>query len=591
MEERAINPEFEGLQHGITRERMINVSVYPMMICPKCEHIYWNAQMCSTPRCGRTLCEPCLKGCGEGERCEGCHKSSKYEANPFVGRSFIELTFHCVNQPKCKEILRYEELAYHICGYDQMKCPMGECEWEGERGEMSKHREECLYEEIYCPKECGYKGKRGILADHIENTCPKAQLPCAHTSRGCTSMPLRGDYESHVLTCLYQPTVLKCNHLVNLKEEEGHAAICPQYPLSCPHCAYTFTRNEVYDHKCLPFLLGLITQQEIKNTTQANQILEQNTQIAALEGTIQHLNTAILNIEEKWVREIRVIEGERLIKCKICKRLRARSKFDECFKCHNNVCGECTSLCNKCHSVVCLTCCIPCHKCERRHCSCNITLCTKCNNNYCECSNLITCAECKQISCSTHIISTCQKCNQKYCSCTPLTFCIQCKTLVCQGCCSNLQGIGIACGDCIKQAPDHKLQLIAISATSNYPGYPLTNILLSDDNPWISKEYQSATDPSAEDTIILAPQTASIAITKFKISPDMEFDFNKMEIYLGMELGNCSLSHTVTQPQSSIILPLPHPIRAKFIKFKFIGLKDYSFVIFEVEIFGIQLAE
>ena len=73
MEEgKPINPEFEGLEHGITPERAIEF-IHHMMRCPKCKHIYWNPQMCSTPKCGQTLCEPCLKKALEGgETCDKC---------------------------------------------------------------------------------------------------------------------------------------------------------------------------------------------------------------------------------------------------------------------------------------------------------------------------------------------------------------------------------------------------------------------------------------------------------------------------------------------------------------------------------------
>ena len=250
-EEKPINPQFEGLEHGITPERTIE-SIHQMMICPKCKHIYWNPQMCFTPKCGQTLCEPCLKRALErGESCDKCKSSTKYEANPFVANSLTGLTFRCMNHPKCEIILEYEDLPHHICIYDQMKCPIMGCEWNGERksleehlsicpkeillcpnegcgekeerGRLDQHREECLFEEIYCPKDCGYQGRRGVLPQHIDMECPKVKMPC-------------------------------------------------------PQCEYLFLRRELAAHRCLPFLLGMIADQ-------AERIAEQESKYTKLEST------------------------------------------------------------------------------------------------------------------------------------------------------------------------------------------------------------------------------------------------------------------------------------------------------------------
>ena len=98
IEDRRINAEFEGLSHGINPERIIDSTGYPMMICPMCEQILWNPQMCSDPDCGCTLCERCLKrAVEERETCEDCLQTTKYDPNPFFVKSFKNLTFRCHN--------------------------------------------------------------------------------------------------------------------------------------------------------------------------------------------------------------------------------------------------------------------------------------------------------------------------------------------------------------------------------------------------------------------------------------------------------------------------------------------------------------
>ena len=590
--------------------------------------------------------QPCLKRALEGgETCDKCKSSTKYEPNPFVANSLTGLTFQCMNHPKCEIILEYEDLPHHICIYDQMKCPIMGCEWNGERksledhlpicpqeillcpnegcgekeerGRLDQHRKECMFEEIYCPKECGYQGRRGVLAQHIENICPKVQLDCAYASRGCTYMPLRGDYQAHIDSCLYLPMILTCKHLVNLKDQEAHAAICDDFPLPCSQCGYVFIRRELAIHRCLPFLLHITTIQAEKIASQEERISAQEIKYNTLEVSLE---ARILKLEEKHKMEIERIMGVIPIECELCKKLKMRNTFHECTKCQNNSCVECAPLCNKCHNHVCLNCSIPCYNCHTNYCCCTqLNTCTKCNNKFCECAPFINCTVCNQSSCPAHIntcqictlkycsctpleacvqcnkkycsctpLEACVQCNKKYCSCTPLVGCIQCKAPICNGCSNNIEGIGNVC---LQQAPNNKLELRAISATSTRSSScELSNLLQGGNGSyWVSKEYGGGEHPSASDHIILGCKTGSMAITKLIIRLHPSYGFNKMEMYVGEE-GNWTLSHTLTQSQEeNMIICLPHPLSAKFIKLKFTGVQNKYFVIYEVQVFGIQL--
>ena len=306
VEDKQISAEFEGLIHGISRERIID-SIQLMMICPMCEHIFWNPQTCSNPDCGRTLCEPCLKRAVEERKtCEDCLQATKYDPNPFFVKSFKNLTFKCQNHPKCSEILTYKDLPYHICKHDEMKCPIsGECKWEGSPEELvehipscpkeivicknegcgSKHEREteeehsmkCMFQNIECPKLCGFEGRRGQLEEHLSSQCPLVQLECGYIYRGCEYTPVRRDYEDHMLGCLYQPKLVACDHEVNLGDEQGHSQVCNEFPMPCDQCGYVFTRGGLLGHRCFPFLHGLID-------TQGDEIKAQGGQIGAHSG-------------------------------------------------------------------------------------------------------------------------------------------------------------------------------------------------------------------------------------------------------------------------------------------------------------------
>ena len=329
VEDKQISREFEGLIHGISRERIIDSTIHSMMICPMCEHIFWNPQTCSNPDCGRTLCEPCLKrAVEERETCEYCLQATKYNPNPFFVQSFKKLTFKCQNHPKCSEILTYKDLPYHICRHDQMKCPISpECKWMGDREELvehipqcpkeivtcknegcgHKHQREteeehtmkCMFQTIQCPKLCGFEGRRGQLDEHLSIQCPLVQLECGYIYRGCEYSPVRRDYEGHMLGCLYQPKVVGCGHEVNLGDEEGHCEVCNEFPMPCDQCGYVFTRGGLVGHRCLTFLHGLIGAQGGEIGTLEQKIETQGGEIKAQGNEIETQGQKIVTQEQK----------------------------------------------------------------------------------------------------------------------------------------------------------------------------------------------------------------------------------------------------------------------------------------------------
>ena len=198
-----------------------------------------------------------------------------------------------------------------------MKCPISECEWEGERqelethlpqcpkeiircenegcgnehqrGNMGDHRSECMFQNILCPQLCGFEGRRGQLEEHLTILCPLVQVDCGYKGRRCEYNPLRKDYQDHIFGCLYQPKLLKCGHQVNLKDEDEHFEVCDEFPLSCSQCGYKFTRGQLLDHRCLPFLHGLIAQLENKIETQEHNIETQEHNIEEQEHKIVSL--------------------------------------------------------------------------------------------------------------------------------------------------------------------------------------------------------------------------------------------------------------------------------------------------------------
>ena len=329
VEDKEISAEFEGLIHGINPKRIIGSTINPVVICPMCEHIFWNPQTCSNSECGRTLCEPCLKrAVEERETCEDCLQTTKYDLNPFFVKLFKNLTFKCQNHPKCSETLTYKDLPYHICRHDQMKCPISEeCKWQGDREELVKHipqcpkeiiecknegcgnkhqrgnQEEhmtkCMFQHIECPKLCGFEGRRGQIEEHLSTECPLVELECGYIYRGCQYSPVRKDYLDHMNGCLYQPKIVECGHEVNLKDEKEHIEECPEFPLPCTQCGYVFTRGRLLAHRCFPFLHGLIQTQGHQIEAQGHEIETQGLQIETQGHEIESLEQNMTVLKNK----------------------------------------------------------------------------------------------------------------------------------------------------------------------------------------------------------------------------------------------------------------------------------------------------
>ena len=50
--------QFEGLNHGISIERLLEGTANPLSLCLKCAKIFWSPQECTA--CGSTFCDKCL---------------------------------------------------------------------------------------------------------------------------------------------------------------------------------------------------------------------------------------------------------------------------------------------------------------------------------------------------------------------------------------------------------------------------------------------------------------------------------------------------------------------------------------------------
>ena len=329
MEKGEKNPEFEGLLHGISPERLVGATVNETITCQYCKLIFWNPQECSVVKCGATFCEPCLmKSLEKEEICLECKNPAKYDSNNFLRNKILApLKLQCQNHPKCEKILEYKDLPYHFCPFDETNCEIKDCTWKGERKDLNSHiqecpfeiiqcvnegcteemrrknltphREICPFEKISCIKACGAVEERGNIEDHLK-ICPFVEIDCKYKERGCEESPFREEYKKHVGRCKFQPKLLECKHTVKMSDVEAHSKDCPQFPLPCPECRNIFQRRELPEHKCLAYILEQINimRQEIIHLKEAH---KEETNIMRQE--IAHLRK-VDNAHEEEIREL-----------------------------------------------------------------------------------------------------------------------------------------------------------------------------------------------------------------------------------------------------------------------------------------------
>ena len=483
--EESITPIFEVLSEGISPKRLIEEIAYPMMICPSCNMIFWNPQVCTTPKCGLTLCLPCIKQVREKvEVCSKCQLPSKYEPNYFLLSQLNPLKFLCRNAPKCNDIIQYEEVEYNICPLDVIKCPTKDCNWKGarievedhiptcpgvlitctnerceleiSRREIPEHKEQCLFEVRKCSYDCGFRASRREMLAHERDVCVLTQIECKYKGRGCNVQIIRSEYENHIYNCEYQPQELECGHEVNMRDVEVHILQCSQYPIVCEDCSYSINRGELSEHKCLPFLQSSVTSLGKTLIQQKDIISSQATQIRT---AVDRINTLELHVDMLYkynkqgkmevknsLKDIEDNFQEKLIE--------QREYFEQIIRDGRRIdrekyisetlilCTECNKLkanksfreCKLCENNICDKCSFRCSKCSQIYCfKCQHPhICNNCSEEYCSCSNLSKCKGCDMDYCECIQLAICSKCNNNYCKCFPFVICAYCSISACK---------------------------------------------------------------------------------------------------------------------------------------------------------------
>ena len=494
-----INPAFEGLFHGISLKRIEESPMSEWIKCGVCSEICWKAQECSIHTCKSTFCKKCIEEhLKSKEGCPVCREKSKFvEVDARIKKIFTSLRIRCQNYPECPlEDLKYEELPFHFCDFDEVSCVNEGCTWRGQRKQREKHEEACEmkivicpykqfgcttgikralvaehratceWEQITCPCKCGLQGKKKDIIMHSESLCHKSILNCKYEDRGCKYTPMREYFQEHVDSCPFKPLQLVCKHTISTQEWEIHNKECLDIPLVCPQCGFTFTRGELATHLCVPFLLRKLKDSELIQNTFRVRCDELEKQVKSnAEINLQFQNLFVT--ESCQSCETPKIKGS-LEECSSCKMKICCGKG--CQECHANLCKKCTQKCPGCNIPFCTSCTAQFPRCSK----CNISLCKSCISRGPKCykCNSSLCGDCIR-ECSTCRIPSCLNCMKKCSRCfiNPIctnciskkSKCTKCKSPICPKCISRLpkcRNCHISfCTDCMKKCNQCKGKL------------------------------------------------------------------------------------------------------------------------------------
>ena len=152
------------------------------LTCTVCSLV--SKEPCLSECCGHTFCKSCFEGSKQSSNiCPMCH-SEEFASifNKQADRQIQSLFVYCTNKKQG-------------------------CEWQGAVNDIDAHLDNCQFQVIHCPNECGECLQRQHLTDHVETECPRRTVSCQY-----------------------------CNDVGEYQFIEGqHKEECPKFPVQCPN--------------------------------------------------------------------------------------------------------------------------------------------------------------------------------------------------------------------------------------------------------------------------------------------------------------------------------------------------------------------
>ena len=172
-----LHTQYVQQKNGIPKERILNYNkiliIEDLVKCSICLEILCKPYECEI--CGSLFCEDCINEWLKiNVSCPmKCENFKMIRARPNTRKMLNLIKLRCINYPDCKYSTDYWEIFEHEknCQFQKIRCPNGNCEFEGSFKELSSHmNKDCNYLIIQCGF-CKSKIQKNFFGEHLDNHC------------------------------------------------------------------------------------------------------------------------------------------------------------------------------------------------------------------------------------------------------------------------------------------------------------------------------------------------------------------------------------------------------------------------------------
>ena len=170
-----LHTQYVQQKNGIPKERILNYNkiliIEDLVKCSICLEILCKPYECEI--CGSLFCEDCINEWLKiNVSCPmKCENFKMIRARPNTRKMLNLIQLRCINYPDCKYSCEYWEIFEHEknCQFQKIRCPNGNCEFEGSFKELSSHmNKDCNYLIIQCGF-CKSKIQKNFFGEHLDN--------------------------------------------------------------------------------------------------------------------------------------------------------------------------------------------------------------------------------------------------------------------------------------------------------------------------------------------------------------------------------------------------------------------------------------
>ncbi|KAK3084576.1 hypothetical protein FSP39_015701 [Pinctada imbricata] len=179
----------------------------------------------------------------------------------------------------------------------ELKCSFVErgCTWLGQMKDLKVHLEDCRYATLVCPKRCGLELEKSQLRAHLHDECPRREIRCDFCS-----IPILYEQEAkHLQVCgkflIPCPNGCKKGEVPREEIAEHLENKCPKQEVPCPFqeagCDFVSKRKHMHKH---------IKEDPIQHLGMAcDIIINHSKQLEENEKTIQKHTTKLQGMDKR----------------------------------------------------------------------------------------------------------------------------------------------------------------------------------------------------------------------------------------------------------------------------------------------------